>query len=223
MGGRDQSVARGRRKYVREEFLPRKIDRGRNTAEMISRHLCPDRPVELIASLTEQIQRLARFAAQAGGKPAAYVVDHPEHPDHRGGQDRRRPSLVVKADVAAGDRYAKGRAAIGQSAHGLRELPHHPGILRRTEVEAVGDRDRGGAGDGDVAVRLGQGQLSTGVRIELGVPTRGVGRHRNAAVGLFVDAQHTAVGVLGEHGVTAHVAVVLRRDERPTTQVRTTQ
>jgi hypothetical protein len=39
----------------------------------------------------------------------------------------------------------------------------------------------------------------------------------------LVDAQHTPVGVLGEHGVPAHVAVVLLGDERPAAQMRAAQ
>jgi hypothetical protein len=39
----------------------------------------------------------------------------------------------------------------------------------------------------------------------------------------LVDAQHAAVGVLGQHSVAAHVAVVLLGDERTAAQVRTAQ
>ena len=40
---------------------------------------------------------------------------------------------------------------------------------------------------------------------------------------VLVDAQHSAVGVLGQHGVAAHVAVVLLGDEGAAAQVRTAQ
>ena len=63
----------------------------------------------------------------------------------------------------------KGRTAVGEPADRLRELPHHAGVLGRAEVEAVGHRDRGGAGDRDVAVGLGQRELGTGVGVEQGV------------------------------------------------------
>ena len=79
---------------------------------------------------------------KAGRDAAAHVVDDAEHADHRGGQDRRGTGLVVEADVAAGDRNAQRRTAIRETADGLRELPHHAGVLGRAEVEAVGDRDR---------------------------------------------------------------------------------
>ena len=209
--------------HVGEQLLAGQVDRGRQPAEMVGGDLRPDRAVELVAGVAEQDQRLAGFGAQAGRDAAGDVVDHAQHADHRGGQDRRRSGLVVEADVAAGDRNAQCRTAIGETADRLGELPHHAGILRRAEVEAVGHRDRGGAGDGDVAVRLGQRELGTGVGVEQRVAARRVGGHRDAAAGGLVDAQHAAVGVLGQHGVAAHVAVVLLGDERPAAQVRTAQ
>ncbi len=188
---------------------------------MVTGDLRPDRPVELVVRVTEQDQRLAGLVAQPGGQAPGDVVDHAEHADHRGGQDGRRAGLVVEADVPAGDRNTQGRTTIRQTAHGLGELPHDAGVLRRAEVEAVRHRDRGGAGDGDVAVGLGQRELRSAVGVEFGVAPRGVGRHRDATTGGLVDAQHPAVGMLGEHGVAPHIAVVLLGDERPAAQVRT--
>ena len=103
-----------------------------------------------------------------------------------------RAGLVVEADVAAGDRDAEGGAAVREAAHGLLELPHHARILGRTEVQAVGDGLGGGAGDGDVAERLGQRELRTGVRVERGVAARRVGGQRDTAAGLLVDADDAA-------------------------------
>ena len=190
---------------------------------MVAGDLRPDRAVELVAGVAEKNQRLAGFGAEPGRDAALHVVDDAEHTDDRGRQDRRRPGLVVEADVAAGDRNAKCRTTIGEPADGLAELPHDAGVLGRAEVEAVGDRDRRGAGDRDVAVRLGQRELRTRVRVESGVPARRVGRDRDAPAGRLVDAQHSAVGVLGQDGVAADVAVVLLGDERTAAQVRTAQ
>ena len=92
-----------------------------------------------------------------------------------------------------------------------RELPHHLGVLGRAEVQAVGDRERHGAGGGDVAVGLGERELRAGVRVELGEAAVAVGRERDAEAGLLVDADHAGVLGLREHGVAEHVAVVLRR------------
>lgn len=96
---------------------------------MFAGDLRPDRAVELVAGVTEQIQRLPRLVAEPGRKPAAHIVEDPENTHHRRRQDGCGTGLVVEADVAAGDRDAQLRAAVGQSAHGLGELPHDAGIL----------------------------------------------------------------------------------------------
>ena len=49
----------------------------------------------------------------------------------------------------------------------------------RAEVEAVGDRQRLGAGSRDVAVRLGQGQLRARIRVEGGEARIAVGGERD--------------------------------------------
>ena len=157
---------------------------------------------------------------EAGRRTARDVVDHAEHRDHRRRQDRGLAGLVVEADVAAGDRDAELDAAVLEPAAGLGELPHHARVLGRAEVEAVGDRQRPGAAGRDVAVGLGQRELRAGVRVERGEPAVAVGRHRDPEPGLLVDADHPAVGGLGEHGVAADVAVVLVGDPRLVAEVR---
>ena len=171
----------------------------------------PGRAAELRTRLAEQQQRLA-VRPPAAGDAAADVLVHAEHADDRRRVDRDVAGLVVEADVAAGDRQAELAAAVGQAADGLGELPHDLGLLRGAEVQAVGDGERLGAGDGDVAVGLGQVQLRAGVRVEPGVAGVAVERERDAAVRLLVDADDAGVLGLGEHGVAAHVAVVLLGD-----------
>ncbi|CKV08648.1 Uncharacterised protein [Mycobacterium tuberculosis] len=187
---------------------------------MVCGHLRPHGTVELVAGVAQQHQRFPGLGAQAGRDAPTHIVDDAEHPDHRRGQDCRRTGLVVETHVATGHRNPEVRTAIGQTADRLRELPHHAGVLGGTEVQAVGHRDRGGAGDGDVAVRLGQRELRASVGIQQRVASRRVGRYRDAPAGRLVDAQHAAVGVLGEHRVAAHIAVVLLGDERAAAQVR---
>src|SRR5690606_34914261 len=101
----------------------------------------------------------------ARGDAARDVVDDPEHADQRSRVDRSVTGLVVEGDVAAGDRGAQFEASVRQAVDGLPELPHDLGVLRRAEVQAVGDRGRGRTRDGDVAVRLGESQLRTRVRV----------------------------------------------------------
>ena len=68
--------------------------------------------------------RPARLPSAVGMRRATSSMT-PSTPTTGRGQDRRRPGLVVEADVAAGDRNPQGRTAIGEAAHRLRELPHH--------------------------------------------------------------------------------------------------
>ena len=220
MRGRDEPVARRGGQHLGQQPLAFQVDRRRVAAQMVGGHLRPDRAVELVAGVTEQDQRLPRLVAQLGGNAAGDVVDHAEDADHRGGQDRGGPGLVVETDVAPGDRDAQRRGAVGQPPHRMGELPHHARVLRGPEVQAVGHRDRRGTGDRDVAVGLGQRELRAGVGVELGVAARGVGGDRDTSAGLLVDPQHAAVCVLGEHRVAAHVPVVLLGDEGPAAQVR---
>ena len=101
------------------------------------------------------------------------------------------------------------RAAVHQPADRLGELPHHRRVLRRAEVEAVGDGDRLSTADGDVAVRLGQGQLRAGVRVEqVNRPLQSVASATPRLVSSSIRSMPGVLG-LGQHRVAADVAVVL--------------
>ena len=76
---------------------------------------------------------------------------------------------------------------------------------------------------GDVAVRLREGELRAGVRVELGVAAVGVGGERDAEAGGLVDADHAGVVGLRERGVALHEAVVLVGDPRLGGEVRASQ
>jgi hypothetical protein len=158
-------------------------------------------------------------AGEAGRGTPAYVVDHAEHGDDRGRQDRGLAGLVVQRDVASRDRDPERGTGVLETTAGLGELPHHRGVLRRAEVEAVGDGQGHRAAAGDVAVGLGQRELGAGVGVELAEAAVAVGGDRDTEVGLLVDADHAGVGRLGEHGVALHVAVVLVGDPRLVAQV----
>ena len=103
-------------------------------------------------------------------------------------------------------------AAVGEPAHGLPELPHDVRVLRRAEVEAVGDGDRHGAAGRHVAVRLGQRELRADVGVERDEAGVAVGGDGHPATGRLVDPDHPGVGGLRADGVAAHVAVVLVGD-----------
>ena len=83
--------------------------------------------------------------------------------------NRAALGLVVERDVAGDDRRFEGAAGIADPADALRELPHDLRPLGRSEVEAVGDRDRAAAARRDVARRLGHRLLAAFVRIEIAV------------------------------------------------------
>ena len=223
VGCRDEPVTRTGHQDLPDQPFPLEVHLRRHPAEMIVGDLCPDRAVEFVAGLAEQDERLARLGADSGRDAPADVVDDPEYPHHRRRQDGRRTGLVVEADVAAGDRDAQLCAAVGQTAYGLLELPHHGGVLRGPEVEAVGHGLGRRAGDGDVAVRLGERELRTAIGIEEGVAARRIRRESDAAAGLLVDPDHPGIGILGEHRVAAHVPVVLLGDELAATQSRRRQ
>src|SRR3954451_20522311 len=107
----------------------------------------------------------ARTATTGGGGVGwAGGVDGAEYGPHGRRVDRLVAGLVVEGDVSTGHRDAEFQAAVREALDGLRELPHHLGVLRAAEVQAVGDGRGRGAGGGDVAVRLGEGELGTLVR-----------------------------------------------------------
>ena len=175
------------------------------------------RPAELVSRRTQQVHDVA-LAPEAHRRSQRDVIEHTENADNRGRMDGRCIGLVVEADVPPGDRYPEGLTGVGQASYGLRELPHHARIRRRTK-EAVRHR-RPSTGDSDIAVRLGEGKLRAGVRIEPGETTVAVYRDRDAQVRRLVDSQHTGVLRLGKHGVATHVPVVLVGDPGPIAQVR---
>src|ERR1700754_2540266 len=96
---------------------------------MVRGDLRPDRAVELVEGVAEQYQGFPCLRAESSRKTSTHIFQHTEHPDDRGGQDWGGAGLVVEADVAAGDRNAKRRTAVGEAPDGLAELPHHRRIL----------------------------------------------------------------------------------------------
>ena len=179
----------------------------------------PGGAVELERCGAEQVHVVARVLPPRR-HPARDVVDRAEHRDHRRRVDRHVAGLVVEADVAARHRDAEFEAAVGQALDSLRELPHHLGVLGRPEVQAVAHRDRGRAGHRDVAVRLGERELRSPVRVEVAVPPVRIGRHRETEPAGLVDPHHPAVVRIAQRGVAEHVLVVLVRDPALVGQVR---
>src|SRR5207302_3571166 len=77
------------------------------------------------------------FVAEGDFQDAGSVLENAEHPDDGRWVDRLAERLIVKADVAAGDRRAERIAGFGEAVDGLRKLPHHFGLFRAAEIEAI--------------------------------------------------------------------------------------
>ncbi|OIQ79797.1 hypothetical protein GALL_384550 [mine drainage metagenome] len=224
VGRVDQVVSRGVDQDLREGALGREVDPRREPAEVGVHDVRPRRAVQLSACGAEQVDRQSRDGPARRCR-AGDVVDHAEDPDDRRRMDRgvdlpRLAGAVVQRDVPAGDRDAEGLAGVRETLDGLHELPHRVRVLGRAEVQAVGDRERARARGGDVAVRLGEGELGAGVRVELGPAAVRVGRERDAEPGGLVDADHAAVVRLGQARVALHEPVVLVGDPGLRGQVR---
>ena len=210
--GRDAGGVAG--EELRQARLVGQVHLRRQAGQARAGDVLPHGAAELVLGLAQQDQGVLLVRGRQRVRDGLlHVLHHAQHADHGGGQDRRLAGLVVEGHIAAGDWDGQLSGAVGKPVHCLAELPHHIRVLRGAEVEAVGHRNRGGAGDGDVAVRLRERQARAHVRVEVGVAARRVSGNGHAAVGFLVDAQHAGVGVLGLHGVAAHVAVVLLGDE----------
>ena len=212
---RGQQPVRGRRgEQGGQPPLGVEVGRWRTAAQVTVAHVRPGRAAELRLGPAEQHDAGSRPARQRepDGEPAAHVVVDAEHSDDRGGVNGRRPGLVVEADVPAGDRHAEGGAAVREPAHGLGELPHHRGVLRRAEIQAVRHGQRARPGRRHVPVGLGQRQLGAQVGVEPAVAAVAVGGQRDAEPGRLVHPEQAAVFRHGQHGVAADVPVVLVGD-----------
>ena len=208
MGSAEQLLLGGLDHHRGERLLGVQVGERRQAAEMTVYGLRPGRTPKFFLGLTQQQDAVPRLR-EAHRDALAHIVDDAQDAHLRGGQDIASAGLVVEAHVAAGHRHAERPAAVHQSLDGLHELPHDFGVFRRTEVQAVGHRDRLRTRDRHIAVGLGQCQLGTQIGIELAVPAVGVGCQCDTQVGEFVDAHHAGIIGLRQHGVATHEAIVL--------------
>ena len=212
------AVPRAGDQHLGQQLLARQIDLGWPAAEVAVLRPGPLAAAELLEGLSQQQQRLAGLL-EAHRRPATDVVEQADHADDGRRVDGGARGGVVEADVAARHRGAQHGARLGQPAGGLGELPHHLGVLRTAEVQAVGHGDGHGAGGGDVAVGLRQGELRPGVRVEAGVAPVAVGGQRDTEPGLLREPYDAGVLRPGEHRVAEHDPVVLLHDPPLAAQV----
>ena len=108
-------------------------------------------------------------------------IDEPDHADHRRGVDVAATGLVVEADVATDDGDVERPGRFGHAVDRLRELPHHLGVLRVAEVEAVDQGDRPGPGARHIEGRLGHDESRAPSRVEGAPPGIAVGAQGDGA------------------------------------------
>ena len=207
MGGGQEAAGREVGEQAVEAGLGGQVEGWGAALEAAGGQALPDRAAELDPGLPQQPD-VEAGSGEAGGDGGGGVGEQAEDADDRGRVDGPARRLVVEADVAPGHRQPEGAAGGGHPVHGGRERPHHLGPLGAGEVEAVGDRDRLGAGAGDVAGRLGDGQCGPGGRVEGGVAAVAVGGQGDRRAGPG-DPEHGRVAAGPGHGPVAHVAVVL--------------
>ena len=151
---------------VRELRLISQVDLRWEARKPSAGDVLPDGAAEFVAGLAEEHQHIGVLVIDhAVAHGMRDIVDDTEHADHRRGQNRGLARLVVERDVAAGDGDIQLAGAIGKPVHSFAELPHHVGVLRGAEVQAVGHRDGAGTGHCDIAVRLGQCEARAHIRV----------------------------------------------------------
>src|SRR5437762_948088 len=110
------------------------------------------RPYERVRAI-EKHDRVAHVL-EGDLQDFAGIVEDAEDSDYWGRIDRFAERLVVEADVPAGDRGFQRFAGFRESVDGFAELPHHLGLFRASEIEAVGGGDRTRTARGHVASSL---------------------------------------------------------------------
>src|SRR4029079_8624950 len=76
--GAQEAVTRCGDENLREQLLVLEVDLWRQPTEVVVLDLGPDRAAELVARLTEKVERLPLFAADSGRRTTGDVVDDAE-------------------------------------------------------------------------------------------------------------------------------------------------
>ena len=152
-------------------------------------------------------------SSRDAGRRGAQVVDQAEHADDRRRVDVGAARRVVEGDVAADHRDPERFARLAHPVDHLGELPHHLGVLRVAEVEAVHERERPRAGARDVARRFEHHEPRADARVEVAEARLAVGRERER-LGRALHAQHRGVGARAGDRREEQLVVVLARHPR---------
>ena len=112
------------------------------------------------------------------------VLENADDAQHRRGIDAFAQSLVVEADVAAGDRNIEFFAGLGDAVDHLRELPHDLRLFRIAEVQAVGRANRSRARARHIAAASATACIAPSSRIEIAPAAIAIERHRQPALSI---------------------------------------
>ena len=139
----------------------------------------------------------------------ADVFEKANYTQHRSWINALSQSLVVEADVAAGDRDFEFLAGLSDAVNRLRELPHDVGLLGIGEVQAIRRADGSRARAGDVASGFGNRVHRAELRIEIAPSPVAIEGHRESALRAF-DSNYAAITDPGSlHRVGLHHGIVL--------------
>src|SRR5262249_43346293 len=116
---------------------------------------------QVIAGFAEQDYQ-APLVLEPLGPDMMDVFDDANHSDDRSRKNPAAICIVVEADVPSGHRWYKRSAGFGHTVDSLAELPHHFEPLRRSEIQAVGERGWPGAAANQVSGSLGDHEPGAG-------------------------------------------------------------
>ena len=211
MRGSNQAPVGKRDEQRLQRALRRQIERRRFSPDNVVHHFQVLAASELAGAIrAQQHDHVARLLETAV-HDAIRVLEEADDADDRRGMDRAAVRLVVEADVAAGNRHAKGAACRADALNRLRELPHDRRPLGVAEVQAVGRAERPCAGARDVARSLRHRQHRAVIRVEIAVASVAVHRHRERAIGAL-DPHHACALSRQVDRVGAHHVIVLTID-----------
>src|ERR1700747_1884160 len=141
-----------------------------------------------------------------------HVFEYSDNTDDGRGIDSFPPSLVIKADVAAGDWYVQFFASFRHAVDNLRELPHDVRLLGIAEVQAISRAHGNCACASHIPRCFRNGVHSAQPRIEIAPAAVAIEGHGQATLGAFDsdDAGITCAGTFDRVGL--HHGIVLLPD-----------
>src|SRR4030095_1528586 len=92
-------------------------------------------------------------------------------------------SFIIETHVATHNRNVEGETGGAHALNHLCELPHHLGIFRTAEVQAIRETDGARADASEIARRLHHRQYAADVRVQIAVAAVAVPGQRAAFCG----------------------------------------